>query len=246
MIPVDRTIKTESRLVLKKMIFVWKWSLHTRAEYWWTLHTNCVIKLMDRLNFELCWCVVDTAFKYCFFKTCKLSSVSISKITWLWTERCILGHPDFQLFFLFFNFFFKFFFFYFFQIFFQKFSKIFSKNFSFNVFRDLFYAVSCADSENVLKNVIRSTFGKLWGGFDSPLFQNLVNILDSVFSVKVMILRVILFERALNSVRFLKKFIWIYPINWEIWSVLWIIFCYAWVIFDAKLLFTALKALPLA
>ena len=66
------------------------------------------------------------------------------------------------------------------------------------------YAVFCADSENVLKNVIRSTSGKLLEGFDPPLFQNLVNILNSVFSFKVMILRVILFERALNSVQ-LKK-----------------------------------------
>ena len=88
--------------------------------------------------------------------------------------ECTLGHPDFQFF------------------------------FSFHVFRDFFYAVFCADSENVLKNVIRSTSGKLWGGFDPPLFQNLVNILNSVFSFKVMILRVILFKRALNSVQ-LKK-----------------------------------------
>ena len=74
------------------------------------------------------------------------------------------------------------------------------------MFRDFFfYAVFCADSENVFKNVIQSTFGKLWGGFDPPLFQNLVNILKSVFSFKVMILRVILFERALNSVQFKKK-----------------------------------------
>ena len=92
-------------------------------------------------------------------------------------NSCRLGHPDFQLF------------------------------FSFHVFRDFFYAVFCADSENVLKNVIRSTSGKLWGGFDPPLFQNLVNILNSVFSFKVMILRIILFERALTFVLFKKKFV---------------------------------------
>ena len=99
------------------------------------------------------------------------------------TNPWILGHPDFQLF------------------------------FSFHVFRDFFYAVFCADSENVLKNVIRLNSGKLWGGFDPPLFQNLVNILNSVFSFKVMMLRVILFERALNSVQFKKKFVWIDPIS---------------------------------
>ena len=80
----------------------------------------------------------------------------------------------------------------------------FSTFFFFSCVSLLFYAVFCADSENVLKNVIRSTSGKLWGGFDPPLFQNLVNILNSVFSSKLMILRVILFERALNSVQ-LKK-----------------------------------------
>ena len=32
-------------------------------------------------------------------------------------------------------------------------------NFSFLVFSDFFYAVFCADSENVLKNVIRPTSG---------------------------------------------------------------------------------------
>ena len=65
-----------------------------------------------------------------------------------------------------------------------------------------FYAVFCADYENLLKNVIRSTSGKLWGGFDPPLFQNLVKILNSVFTSKVMIQGVILFERAFNSVQF--------------------------------------------
>ena len=52
-------------------------------------------------------------------------------------EECMmhsLGHPDFQLF------------------------------SSFLVFCDFFYAVFCADSENVLKNVIRSTSEKIWGG----------------------------------------------------------------------------------
>ena len=75
------------------------------------------------------------------------------------------------------------------------------------MFRDFFNAVFRADSENVLKNVIRSTSGKLWGGFDSPPFQILVNFLNSVFSFKVMILGVILFERALNFVKLKKKFV---------------------------------------
>ena len=76
---------------------------------------------------------------------------------------------------------------------------------TFLVFCDVFYAVFCADSENVLKNVIQLTSGKIWEGGDPPLFQNLVRSLNSVFISKViMILRVILFERAFNSVQ-LKK-----------------------------------------
>ena len=107
----------------------------------------------------------------------RLYRKSLFQFDKIFTDDSSIGHPDFQLF------------------------------FSFHVFRDFFYAVFCADSENVLKNVIRSTFGKLWGGFDPPLFQNLVNILNSVFSFKVMILRAISFERALNSVQFKKKFV---------------------------------------
>ena len=41
-------------------------------------------------------------------------------------------------------------------------------------------------------------------GFDPRLFQNLVEIWNSVFNSQVMILRVILFERAFDSVQ-LKK-----------------------------------------
>ena len=40
--------------------------------------------------------------------------------------------------------------------------------------------------------------------FDPPFFQNLVKILNSIFGSQVMRLRLILFERAFNSVQ-LKK-----------------------------------------
>ena len=39
------------------------------------------------------------------------------------------------------------------------------------------------------------------GGFDPPLFQNLVKILNRVFISTIMILRVVLIERAFNSVQ---------------------------------------------
>ena len=44
------------------------------------------------------------------------------------------------------------------------------------------------------------------GGFDPPLLKNLVKISNSVFSSKVMMLGVILFERAFNSVQLKKLF----------------------------------------
>ena len=83
-----------------------------------------------------------------------------------------VGHPDFQLF------------------------------SSFLVFCDFFDAVFCPDSKNVLKKCDLINFWEDMGeGFDPPFFQNLVKILNCVFSSQIMILRVILFERAFNSVQ---------------------------------------------
>ena len=73
------------------------------------------------------------------------------------------------------------------------------------MFCDFFDAVFCPDSENVLKKCDLINFWEDMGEeFDPLFFQNLVKILNSIFSSQVMILRVILFERAFNSVQ-LKK-----------------------------------------
>ena len=87
---------------------------------------------------------------------------------------------------------------------------------SFFVFRDFFYAVLCAESENGLKNFIRSTFGTLWGVLCGQFFQNLNKFVYSAHNCWVRIFTLVLYERAIQSAH-LKNFFSNWPsISWDI------------------------------